>query len=203
MELDDLKTNWNALDKRLAETEIVNMRIVKELVSQKTKSAFNGIMGMNIYNFVVNLVIIGIVFPYVWMNTPISTTSFVIVEVLMLIGLTPIVRKLLLLSKFDMDGKNLSELSHLVLNYKKVCHDDPFWTIAVVTLGFVGLYISELGFNTAVDYGFNNRIWVVAVLTLLTFALAFIIGIWQHRRHKMQMQEIEQGLEELREFERV
>ena len=33
MELDDLKTSWNALDKRLAETEIVNMRMVKEMVS--------------------------------------------------------------------------------------------------------------------------------------------------------------------------
>ena len=63
-----MKTSWNALDKRLAETEIVNMRMVKEMVSQKTKSAFNGIVGQNIYTFVVILVIIGFVFPYVWMH---------------------------------------------------------------------------------------------------------------------------------------
>ena len=201
MELDDLKTSWNALDKRLAETEIVNMRMVKEMVSQKTKSAFNGIVGHNLYNFVVTLIIIGFVFPYVWMNTPISTTSFAIVEALMLIGLTPIVRKLMLLSKFDVDGKSLSESSRLILNYKKACHDETFWTIAVVALAFVGFYISELGFNTAVDYGFSNRVWVVVGLTLLTFALAFVIGMWQRRRHTQQMQEIERGLEELKEFE--
>ena len=201
MELDDLKTSWNALDKRLAETEIVNMRLVKEMVSQKTKSAFNGIVGHNIYNFVVSLVIIGFVFPYVWMHTPISTTSFAIVEAMMIIGLIPVVRKLLLLSKFDVDGKNLSELNRQVLKYKKACHDDPYWTITGVTLGFVGFYISELGFNTAVDYGFSNRVWVVVGLTLLTFALAFVIGLWQRRRHAQQMQEIERGLEELKEFE--
>ena len=201
MELDDLKTSWNALDKRLAETEIVNMRMVKEMVSQKTKTAFNGIVGHNLYNFVVSLVIIGVVFPYVWMHTPISTTSFVIVEALMLIGLTPVVRKLLLLSKFDVEGKSLSESSRLILNYKKVCHDDPLWTIGVVALAFVGFYVSELGFNTAVDYGFSNRVWIVAVLTLLTFALAFVIGTWQRRRHAQQMQEIERGLEELKDFE--
>ena len=201
MELDDLKTSWNALDKRLAETEIVNMRMVKEMVSQKTKSAFNGIVGHNLYNFVVTLVIIGVVFPYVWMHTPISTTSFVIVEALMLIGLTPVVRKLLLLSKFDVEGKSLSESSRLILNYKKACHDDPLWTIGVVALAFVGFYVSELGFNTAVDYGFSNRVWIVVVLTLLTFALAFVIGTWQRRRHAQQMQEIESGLLELNEFE--
>ena len=50
MELDDLKTKWNALDKRLAETEIVNMRMVKEMVSHKTKSAYDRIVGQNIYN---------------------------------------------------------------------------------------------------------------------------------------------------------
>ncbi|MBQ6210183.1 MAG: hypothetical protein IJK42_10500 [Prevotella sp.] len=201
MELDDLKTSWNALDKRLAETEIVNMRMVKEMVSQKTKSAFNGIVGHNLYNFVVSLVIMGFVFPYVWMHTHISTTSFVIVEAVILIGLIPVVRKLLLLSKFDVDGKNVSELHRLVLKYKKVCHDDPYWTIAGVTLGFVGFYISELGFNTAVDYGFSNRVWIVVGLTLLTFALAFVIGLWLRRRHAQQMQEIERGLEELKEFE--
>ena len=182
-------------------TEIVNMRMVKEMVSQKTKTAFNGIVGHNLYNFVVSLVIIAFVFPYVWMHTPISTTSFVIVEALMLIGLTPVVRKLLLLSKFDVEGKSLSESSRLILNYKKVCHDDPLWTIGVVALAFVGFYVSELGFNTAVDYGFSNRVWIVAVLTLLTFALAFVIGTWQRRRHAQQMQEIERGLEELKDFE--
>ena len=201
MELEDLKTSWNALDKRLAETEIVNMRMIKEMVSQKTKSAFDGIVGHNLYNFVVSLVIIGFVFPYVWMHTPISITSFAIVEAVMLVGLIPVVRKLLLLSQFNVDGKNVSELSRLVLKYKKACHDDPYWTITVVTLGFVGFYISELGFNTAVDYGFSNRVWVVVGLTLLTFALAFVIGLWQRRRHAQQMQEIERGLEELKEFE--
>ena len=177
------------------------MRMVKEMVRQKTKTALSGIVGQNLYTFVVNLMIIGFVFPYIWMNTPISTTSFVIVEAIILIGLTPQVWKLLLLSKFDMANKNAGELSRLVLKYKKVRHDETFWTIATVTLAFVSFYISEFEFNPAVDYGFSNRIWVVAGLTLLTFALAFVIGVWQCRHHAQQMQEIESGLKELEEFE--
>ena len=202
MELDELKTSWNALDKRLAETEIVNMRMVKEMVSQKTKSAFNGIVGQNLYNFVVTLVIMGIVFPYVWMHTPISTTSFVIVEGAMAVGLILQIWKLLMLSKFNLEDKSTSELRGLVLNYRKLCENEKLCTIAIVAFAFIAFYILELGFNTTADYQFGvDRVVLVVGLTLLTFALAFVIGIWQRRRHAQQMQEIERGLEELKEFE--
>ena len=45
MELEELKNSWNALDKRLADSEVVNLRIVKEMITQKTKTAFEGIVG--------------------------------------------------------------------------------------------------------------------------------------------------------------
>lgn len=202
MELDDLKTSWNALDKRLADTEIVNLRIVKEMISQKTKTAFEHIVGHNIYGFVVTLIIMCIVFPYVWMNTPITLTSFLIIESAMAIGLIPQAQKLLLLSKFNLGEKTSSELSGLVLRYKKVCQNEKLWTIVIVATAFIAFYISELGFNTEAGYSFStDRILVVTGLTLLTFALAFAIGLWQRRRHAQQMQEIEQGLQELKEFE--
>ena len=203
MELEELKNSWNALDKRLAENEVVNLRIVKEMLAQKTKTAFDGIVGHNIYGFVVTLIIMCIVFPYIWMNTPITLTSFIIVECAMFVGLIPQIRKLLLLSKFDLGGKSANELSSLVLRYKKVCHDETLWAIVAVATAFIAFYISELGFNTAAGYSFGtNRILLVVGLTLLTFIFAFFIGLWQRRRHAQQVQEIEQGLEELREFEK-
>ena len=202
MELDELKNSWNALDKRLAETEIVNMRMVKEMVSQKTKSAFNGIVGHNIYSLVVTLIIMGIVFPNVWMHTPITLTSFIIIKCAMALGLIIQIWKLLMLSKFNLEDKTASELNGLVLHYKKVCHKEKYWTIAIVATAFIAFYISELCFNTEANYQLStNRVLLVVVLTLLTFALAFVSGLWQHRRHAQQMQEIERGLEELKEFE--
>lgn len=200
MELDDLKTSWNALDKRLAETEIVNLRIVKEMISQKTKTAFERLMGLNLYTLIANLVIMALVFPYVLMNTPITFTTFVIVEAVLLIGLTPHIRKLMLLSKFDLDGKKTNELSSLVLHYKQVCSQETYWTIGTIAFGCAGFLISELGYNAS-TYAFSNKIWLVAALVLLTFAIAFAVGFWHHRSHAMQMKEIEQGLEELKEFE--
>ena len=202
MELDELKTSWNALDKRLAETEIVNLRVVKEMIQQKTKSAYNGIVGQNLYFFVVNILIIGVLFPYIYRNTPIRAISFAIVEAVMILGLIPIIWKLTLLSKFDMGGKSCNELSRLVLRYKQICHQQKYWEIAVVCLAMVAFYIIELGFNPTAGYVFEaNRVLIVIGLTLLTFAMAFVLGLWQRRRHAQQMQEIERGLEELREFE--
>ena len=202
MELDELKTSWNALDKRLAETEIVNLRVVKEMIQQKTKSAYNGIVGQNLYSFVVNILIIGVLFPYIYMNTPIRTISFAIVEAMMILGLIPIIWKLSLLSKFDMGGMSCNELSRLVLRYKQISHQQKYWGIAAVCLAMVAFYIIELGFNSTAGYAFEaNRVLIVIGLTLFTFAMAFVLGLWQRRRHAQQMQEIERGLEELREFE--
>lgn len=202
MELDELKASWNAFDKRLAESDIVNLRMVKEMIAQKTRRAFDRIYGLNVYYFVVSLLILGVVFPYVYMNTPISTTSFVIVETILVIGLYPHIKKLNLLSKFNLEGKSCHELSSLVLQYKKVCHNETYWTIAIVSIAMVAFYIAELGFNQQANYVLGTRVMLVIGLTLLTFALAYVIARWQRRRHATQMQEIEQGLEELLEFER-
>ena len=200
MELDALKASWNKLDERLAETEIVNLRVVKEMIQQKTKSAYEGIIGQNLYTLVVNFLIICVVFPYVYMNTPIRTVSFAIVEGVMVIGMIPLIRKLMLLSKFDLDKKS-NELSGLVLNYKKICHSEKLWTTILVVAALISFYISELGFNPC--YKFEvSRMLVVVGLTLVTFAVGLGIGIWQIRRHTQQLQEIERGLEELREFEK-
>lgn len=201
MELEELKASWNALDKRLANSEIVNLRMVKEMIAQKTKSAYDRIFGQNIYYLVVNLLIIGAVFPFVYMNTPITTTSFVIVELTMITGLIPIARKLFVLSKFDLEGKKCNELRGLVLQYKKICHNEKLWAIPVVCLAMVAFYISELGFNKEAGYVLGARLLLVLGLSLLTFALGYVIAIIQRRRHAAQMREIERGLEELKEYE--
>ena len=201
MELDDLKTSWNALDKRLAETEIVNMRMVKEMVSQKTKTAFDSIMGHNIYNLVVCTLIICVVFPYVYMNTPIRPLSFAIVEGMMVIGLIPQIWMLSLLSKFDLGGKKCNELSSLVLQYKKVCHHEKIWIIAGVCLAMVAFYILELGFNKEAGYELGTRLILPLGLSVLTLGLGLVFAKWQLRRQAQQMREVERGLEELKDFE--
>ena len=202
MELEALKASWDKLDERLAETEMVNLRMVKEMIEQKTKTAYDHIMGQNVYSFVVNMLIICVVFPYVYLNTPIKTTSFAIVEGVMVIGMIPMVWKLSLLSKFDISGKRSSELSRLVLSYKKICHQEKVWMIGAVCLAMIAFYILELGFNTEAGYVLGMRLMLPIGLSLLTLVLGFFFAKWQLRRHAQQLQEIERGLEELHELEK-
>ena len=202
MELEALKANWKAIDKRLEETEIVNLRLVKEMIQQKTRSAYDKIVGHNIYSLVVNLLIICVVFPYVYMNTPIQTSSFAIVEGVMVIGLIPLAWKLSLLSKFDLSRKSCSELSRLVLSYKKICHHEKVWMIAAVCLAMIAFYILELGFNKEAGYMLGTRLILPLGLSLLTVVLGLLLAKWQLHRHAQQLQEIEQGLKELEELKK-
>ncbi|MBR1548855.1 MAG: hypothetical protein IJ637_09055 [Prevotella sp.] len=201
MELDELKNSWNMLNKRLDDSEVVNLRVVREMISHKTNTAFDHLFKQNLHSFAVTFIIIAGLFPWIYMHTPISTTSFVIVEVAMVVGLIPQIWKITLLSKFDLEGKKCNELSSMVLSYKRLRHNETIWGIALAAFTFVAFYISEICFNDAVTYVLGPKILLTVGMTLLTFALAYIIGLWQRRRHAQQMLEIENGLQELRDFE--
>lgn len=75
--------------------------------------------------------------------------------------------------------------------------------IGAVCLAMIAFYIMELGFNTEADYVLGTKLILPLGLSLLTFALGYVMAKWQLRRHALQLQEIERGLEELREFENV
>ena len=87
MELDELKNSWNALNERLAESKVVNQRMVKEIIAQKTKSAFERIYRIELYNFFITIIIGFLVFPLICMSTPVTTTSLLIVEIGVVCGL--------------------------------------------------------------------------------------------------------------------
>ena len=73
--------------------------------------------------------------------------------------------------------------------------------IGAVCLAMVAFYISELGFNTEAGYTLGTRLLLPLGLSLVTLVVGYFFARWQLRRHAQQLQEIEQGLKELKEFE--
>lgn len=201
MELENIKTSWNAFDQELTDAETIDMGMVNQLITHKTKTAHDSISLQNTHNIIVYILIMLVVFPYIWMNTPISTLSFCIVEVSLAIGLVPLAWKQTILTKFNLESKKSNELRKLVLKYKKVSHNETIWTIVLICSTMIGFYISELYFNKQHTYYINSRIILVAVLTSVTIAVGCAIAYWQRRRHTDRLKEIEDGLEELIEFE--
>ena len=47
MELEELKAGWNVLNERLAQNEILNKRIIKEMIVTRTNSALSRLKWMN------------------------------------------------------------------------------------------------------------------------------------------------------------
>ena len=201
MELEELKAGWNVLDARLQEQEVVNLRLVKEMITHRTQTAHEALYKLNLRNFVVAAVMICVVGPWIYAQTPISPVSFAILEVAMLVGLVPQVWKFALLSRFDLEGKQCNELWSLMLRYKQACHRETLWAVAGFALAAVAFYVSELGFNTEVHYVLSNKVVLVVVFTLLTLGLACAVGLWQHHRNEAQLREIAHGLEELKDFQ--
>ena len=201
MELDALKNSWNTLDKRLAETEIVNQRLVKQVVEGKTRTAYDRVYQTNLNGLIQTAVMACVVFPVICALTHLGGISVVIVEAVLIAGLIPQIWKLCLLSKFDLGGKTCSELRGLLLRYQKVYHNETVIGIIVVCLALVACYIYELGFNKSANYVLtDNRLLLMIGLILLTLALGYVLTRWQRRRHAQQLQDIEQGLKELQAF---
>ena len=105
MELENIKTSWNAFDQELTDAETIDMGMVNQLITHKTKTAHDSISLQNTHNIIVYILIMLVVFPYIWMNTPISTLSFCIVEVSLAIGLVPLAWKQTILTKFNLESK--------------------------------------------------------------------------------------------------
>ena len=202
MELDALKNSWNTLDQRLSETEIVNQRLVRQVVEGNTRTAYDKVFQTNLNSLIQTAVMAFVVFPVICALTHhLSVITIVIVEALLVAGLIPQVWKFFLLSKFDLGRKNCSELRGLLLRYEKVYHNQSVIEIIVVSLALIAGYIYELGFNKSANYVLTGG-WlpVMIGLIVLTLALAFVLTRWQRRRHAQQLQAIEQGLKDLQAF---
>ena len=48
MNLDEMKNSWNVLNERLEQNEILNKRIIEEMVASKTKSAYDCIFPVSL-----------------------------------------------------------------------------------------------------------------------------------------------------------
>ena len=201
MELDALKNSWNTLDQRLSETEIVNQRLVRQVVEGNTRTAYDQVCQTNLNSLIQTAVMACVVFPVICVLTHLSVVTIVIVEALLVAGLIPQIWKLFLLSKFDLGRKSCSELRGLLLRYEKVYHNQSVIEIIVVSLALIAGYIYELGFKKSAGYVMTDG-WlpVMIGLIVLTIALAFVLTRWQRRRHAQQLQDIEQGLKELQAF---
>ncbi len=160
MELDELKAGWNVFSDRLRQQEILNKRIIREMIRNRTHSAYASQIRYEWIGLAILLVIMAAVVPFMWTQSPkLTTGSFIWLESVFMISLVV-----------------------------------QFYSISLlVIIALIGFFILQKGILIQ-----NVWRWVLFISSLL---LTIPIYIFICRRNFQRISTIEQGLEELKEFE--
>ena len=192
MNFDEMKNSWNVLNERLEQNEILNKRIIEEMVASKTKSAYDSIYNQELRGLYILLLVALIVLPANrFLGINMKQSSFILLEALMFMALLFQSVILYSLSKFKLNYMKVNELTRTVLKYRKFySYNKKYGTI--LGLGSVIIFmISES--NITNPYAFLP---VLAVMII-----GCIYSYTKLKLHEQKIKEVEQGLAELKEFE--
>lgn len=192
MNLDEMKNSWNVLNERLEQNEILDKRIIEEMVASKTKSAYDSIYNQELRGLYIILLCGLIVLPvnrFLGINMKLS--SFILLETVMFLALLFQLAILYSLSKFKLNYMKVNELTRTVLKYRRFySYNKKYGTI--LGLGSVIVFMIS-------ESKITNPYAFVPVLTVMI--VGCIYSYTKMKQHEQKIKEVEQGLAELKEFE--
>lgn len=193
MELEELKAGWNVLNERLEQNEILNKRIIKEMITNRTQSAYERLFRYDLFGLILTFGLC-VLFPILVTTGRIvmQPLSFALLEGAVGIGFIMQVFFFSILVRFNMEKKKLCELARLTLTYK-------LWMKRNFTLG------SGIGVSALVAFLFIEKARLAAdweIRLVIVSLFAFIMMFYQIRFYLKTIRTIEKGLEELKEFEK-
>jgi len=192
MELEEMKAGWDALSNRIARNEILNQRIIKEMVSNRTRSAYSRLFRFDLMTIIIT-VIIGILLPFFKMNTIMTMSSFVVFGCFLIIMMVMQVYQFSFLLRFSIESKGLYELSWLTLKYK-------LWMKRIYIISFILSFLVVIAFFLLQGDQLYHDWWRYYVI-IFAFVIAIPLVYIQLRFYNRNIATIEKGLEELKDFE--
>ena len=189
MDLEQMKSGWNTLSAQLEQQNTITNRLVCEMISSRNRTNYEQIARTHRISLAVMVLMATLVLPYFTRTELIRMSSFALIEVVSFAGIAMAGSMLNTLARLGLSDRTVSQLTQDVLTYKRLYGlNQRFGTpIALATIGVV----------YTIEHAFTTNALVPLALSLV---MATIIGIAQSRRHNRLLQEIKQGLEELREF---
>ncbi len=191
MDLEKMKQNWDIISEQLAQQEITNNKIVKEIISQKTQSTYDKIYKRNVANLL-NIVFGGMLLAFInsMLDKKLEPITFIIIESYITIGFLYHLYLIFIMSRFNITTSKVNTLMKQVLKYQNLYLFNFRTGIPSVIILIALVFIA------------NNSFSLITIsATILFFLLAFIIGYIQHKRHSDLINEIKKDLQELRDFE--
>ena len=191
MNLDELKKGWGVLNERLSQNEVVSQRIIKEMILSKTNSAYDNIYRASKWSLMVIFLLGGLLLPFAKMQgMPIYRETFIAMETFIFLGFLFEGYMFYLLSRFNLNTMKVDEAMRSMLKYKKMYINNQ----RCAKYGALLIIIVCMGLQNAFTP-------LVIALTILFTLIAFFLGYTQDKRLRQSLQEIEDGLRELKEYE--
>ena len=185
MELEELKAGWNVLNERLAQNEILNKRIIKEMIINRTQSAYERLFRFDLFGLILAFVMC-VLFPVL-----VVTGKIVMQPLSIGIGFIIQVFFSAILLRFNMEKKRICELARLTLIYKLWMKRNFMFASGLVVSALIAFLFIEKARLVA------N--WEIRLILILLFIS--IMMFYQIRFYLRNIRTIEKGLEELKEFE--
>ena len=187
-----MKNSWNVLNERLEQNEILNKRIIEEMVASKTKSAYDSIYNQELRGLYIILLCGLIVLPvnrFLGINMKLS--SFILLETVMFLALLFQLAILYSLSKFKLNYMKVNELTRTVLKYRRFySYNKKYGTI----LGLGSVIVFMISESKITNPYAGGPGWTVRIV-------GCIYSYTKMKQHEQKIKEVEQGLAELKEFE--
>ncbi|WP_294609287.1 hypothetical protein [uncultured Bacteroides sp.] len=192
MNIDEMKNSWNVLNERLEQNEILNKRIIEEMIASKTKSAYDSIYNQELRGLYIILLCGLIVLPVNrFLGINMKLNSFILLEAVMFLALLFQLVILYSLSKFKLNYMKVNELTRTILKYRRFySYNKKYGTI--LGLGSVIVFLIS-------ESKITNPYAFVPVLAVMI--VGCIYSYMKMKQHEQRIKEVEQGLTELKEFE--
>ena len=189
MDLEQMKAGWNKLSAQLDKNNTINTRMVHEMISARNRTNYERIARDHKFTLSALVLMAAAAVPFQARTEIIQMSSVLIIEVALFASIAITSYMLKLLSGFERSDRTVEQMTQDVLAYKRLYSLNQRFggAVAVVVIGVV--YAIEQAFTTNA---------IVALVAALAAAIAF--GIHQTRRHNRLLNDIESGLNELKEF---
>ena len=194
MELEEMKTLWEALDKKLSESNRINAIIVHQMTEQRTKKGINNLITFELIGTI--LCIIGLpfmvfMFKYVWHTPLVHATMYLTIATFGAVCISQSL-KLFLLSKIDFTQSISNIILHLnrytlFLKREKI----PYFIVAsIIAILFISTLLS---FKHVEPWR-----WAGVICGIV---LAVVGTVWQYKKiYGSNIEAIRRSLDELREL---
>lgn len=209
MELEELKRNWTALNERIEKVEMVNERLVKNMVELRTKSTFGRFFDQqrNILNY-------GIIFSlfFAIRYLFIYHRGEEINPYILIIVFIPLVSALCkrgvyspLFTKMDLAKVTPQKALKNLIRYKKLYLLEHYCIYIIGILGTIAFVIWHIIFTYNTYHKYHLKMDIQMTIFVLSIEIiAMSIMLWKgnkfKKEHLKDLKELEDGLQELKEY---